>query len=115
LIKENVKVYPFAEDNNPPEMNLVDVSGKPFNKVHAMDYTYFEETNELIQEEPNEAFVPEVLGLLKRIGIQKGKPFAPDARMKKILTEVAAVGHAYSSTIIFRNRHKSYAACRNSG
>ena len=33
-------------------------------------------------------------GLLAAIGIEKGKPFAPDARMKKILTEAAAVGNA---------------------
>ena len=87
-------------------MNFVDVSGEAFNTVHAMDYTYFEEINELIQEEPNEAYVPEVLGLLQQIGIEKGKEFAPDARMKKILTEAAAVAHAYSRTILYRNRHK---------
>ena len=28
------------------------------------------------------------------IGIQKGKPFAPDARMKKILTDAVAIGNA---------------------
>jgi hypothetical protein len=36
----------------------------------------------------------EVLGTLAAIGIEKGKPFAPDARMKKILTEAVAVGNA---------------------
>ena len=115
LIKENLKVYPLAKAANPPAINFVDVSGKAFNTVHAMDYTYFEEINELIQEEPNEAYVPEVLGLLQQIGIQKGKPFTPDARMKKILTEAAAVGHAYSRSILYRNRHKEYAAYPNSG
>ena len=113
-IKENLKVYPLAQSANPPALNFVDVSGKAFNTVHAMDYTYFEEINELIQEEPNEAYVPEVLGLLQQIGIEKGKPFAPDARMKKILTEAAAVGHAYSRSILYRNRH-NYAAYPNSG
>jgi hypothetical protein len=33
-----------------------------------------------------------VLGQLAAIGIVKGKPFNPDARMKKILTDAAAVG-----------------------
>ncbi len=37
---------------------------------------------------------PEFLGQLAAIGIVKGKPFAPDARMKKILTDAAAVGNA---------------------
>ena len=48
--------------------------------------------NEVVQEEPAAAIDPETLGLLASIGIEKGKPFAPDARMKKILTEAAAVG-----------------------
>ena len=43
--------------------------------------------------EPNEALDPETLGLFASIGLEKGKPFAPDARMKKILTESAAVGN----------------------
>ena len=115
LIKENLKVYQLKDANNPPAMNFVDVSGEAFNTIHAMDYTYFEEINELIQEEPNEAYVPEVLGLLQQIGIEKGKEFAPDARMKKILTEAAGVAHAYSRTILYRNRHKEYAAYPNSG
>jgi hypothetical protein len=28
------------------------------------------------------------------IGIKKGQPFEPDARMKKILTEAVAIGNA---------------------
>jgi hypothetical protein len=34
------------------------------------------------------------MGSLAAIGIIKGKPFAPDARMKKILTEAAALANA---------------------
>ena len=44
------------------------------------------------------------LGYFAAIGIQKGKPFAPDARMKKILTEAAAVGDATARAIAFHMR-----------
>lgn len=40
----------------------------------------------------------------RHIGIEKGKPFAPDARMKKILTEAAAVGDAKVRGLLFRGR-----------
>ena len=40
------------------------------------------------------------------IGIEHGKPFAPDARMKKILTEAAAVGDATARAIDFHTRQK---------
>jgi hypothetical protein len=39
--------------------------------------------NELVQEEPSESLDPETLGLFASIGIEKGKSFAPDERMKK--------------------------------
>ena len=75
-----------------------------FNTLHAQDATFFEEVNQTVQEEPNSAEDPEILGLAGSIGIQKGKPFEPDARMKKILAEAAAVGTAAQRTILFRNR-----------
>jgi hypothetical protein len=45
-----------------------------------------------------------LLGLFSSIGIQKGKPFAPDARMKKILTNAVAIGNATARAISFRPR-----------
>jgi hypothetical protein len=48
----------------------------------------------------------ETLGALASIGIEKGKPFAPDARMKNILTEAAAVGNATARAIVFSARDK---------
>ena len=69
-----------------------------------MDFSFFEEVNEVVQEEPNAAQDPETLGLLAAIGIEKGKPFAPDARMKKILTEAAAVGSATARANAYKAR-----------
>ncbi len=57
-----------------------------------------------MQEEPAAALSPETLGLLAAIGIEKGKPFAPDARMKRILTEAAAVANATARALVFRSR-----------
>jgi hypothetical protein len=43
-----------------------------------MDFSFFEEVNEVVQEEPSQATDAETLGLLAAIGIEIGKPFAPD-------------------------------------
>jgi hypothetical protein len=102
--KKYFKVYPLADAANPPKMKFIDVSGKTFNTVHSNDFHYYEEVNSVVQYEPNEAYSPEILGQLASIGIEKGKPFAPDERMKKILTEAAAVGNATARTIAFRSR-----------
>jgi hypothetical protein len=43
-------------------------------------------------------------GQLAAIGIVKGKPFAPDARMRRTLEAAAAVGNATSRTLFFDPR-----------
>ena len=42
-----------------------------------------------------------VLGLLASVGIVKGKPFEPDARIRRILEEAIAVGNAAARTVTF--------------
>ena len=39
--------------------------------------------------------------MMAAIGIEKGKPFNPDARMKKILTDAAAIGNAAARAISY--------------
>jgi hypothetical protein len=101
-----LKVYRLSEAANPPPIKLINASGKVFNTIHANDFHFYEEVNNIVQYEPNEAYHPEVLGQLASIGIEKGKPFAPDERMKKILTEAVAVGNATARTITFKTRMK---------
>src|SRR5450631_1441081 len=92
--KKFAKVYSLADAKNPPPMKFINASGKAFNTIGANTFQVYEDINSVVQYEPNEAFSPEILGQLAAIGIEKGKSFAPDPRMKKILTEAVAVGNA---------------------
>ena len=113
LIKDRLKIYPYTpggygtsiatalegkvrlEVNPPiPPTKFVEASGKSFNTIPPNDFSYFEMINELVQMQPATSTSPELLGQLAAIGIVKGKPFNPDARMKKIFTDAAAVGNA---------------------
>jgi hypothetical protein len=105
-IKQHLRIYPLSQAANPPVTKFTNVSGVPNNTVHANNFHFYEEVNEIVQEEPNEAQDPETLGLLASIGIEKGKPFAPDARMKKILTEAVAVGNVTARALSMRPRLK---------
>ncbi len=87
-------------------MKFIDVSGKYFNTISGNDFSFFEDINEIVQAEPNEAYSPEILGMLAAIGIEKGKPFNPDEKLKKTLTEAVAVGNATARTIAFKPRMK---------
>ena len=105
LMKKFTKIYPLG--SNPTPMKFVDMSGKPFNTVAPADYRFWELLNQVVQEEPSDSLDQIRLGFYASIGIQKGKPFAPDERMKKILTEAAAVGDATARAIAFQTREKN--------
>ena len=120
-IKKSLKIYPYTpggfgtsiatilegkvrpEGIPPiPPTKFVEGSGKSFNTIPPNDFSYFEMVNELVQMEPATSLDPELLGQLAAIGIVKGKPFNPDARMKKILTDAAAVGNAAGRALNWR-------------
>ncbi len=106
-VKKNLKIYSLSQAANPPAMNFINMSGKFFNTIGPANYTAFEFIDHVIQAEPADVMDPDLLGVYASIGIQKGKTFAPDARMKKILVDAAAVGDATSRTIAFKNRDKA--------
>jgi hypothetical protein len=106
--KRLFRMYPLSKKDNPPKMKFVNLSGTFHNTIHRMDFGIFEEINDVVQAEPAESGDPEILGLLASIGIKKGQPFKPDARMKKILTEAANVGAATVRTLATRPRDDSF-------
>jgi hypothetical protein len=103
-VKAKARIYPLSAASNPPQQEFVDLSGMQFNTIHANDFHFYEELNEVIQHEPADAFDPEVVGLFAAIGIKKGKPFAPDGRLKGILVDAVAVGNATARAILFAPR-----------
>lgn len=106
FVKARFRMYPLSKAKNPPKQTFVNLSGSKINTIHANDYTFYEELNEVIQYEPTDAFNPEHVGLFASIGIKKGQPFKPDARMKKILTDAAAIANATARAICFSPRDK---------
>jgi hypothetical protein len=106
-IKNHFRFYPLSNAAAPPVMNFVNISGKDFNTMPATDASLFENIAQIVQEEPLDAVDPETRGMLAAIGIRKGSPFVPDERMKRILTDAAAVGNATGRVLVFSTRDKS--------
>jgi hypothetical protein len=104
--RDGLKIYPLAKKNNPPAMEFISGSGKSFNTIHANTFQFYEELHNVIEREPVDMLDPELRGLFASIGIEKGKPFAPDARMKKIMTEAVAVANATARAMLWDERHK---------
>jgi len=124
-IKKNLKIYPYvpgsfgtpiaealegkvhlAGEPKIPAMKFIEGSGLSFNTIPPSDYGFFELINENVQNEPATSYDVELAGQLAAIGIVKGKKFAPDARMKKILTDAAAAGQAFGRSLQWRFAEK---------
>ena len=103
-VKDKLRVYPLARKDNPPKMEFISGSGKAFNTIHANDHTFYEHLDDVIQKEPLDMLDPETRGLFASIGMEKGKAFAPDARMKKILTDAVAIANAAARSIVWYPR-----------
>ena len=53
-IKET-RVYALADADNPPPTEFVNIADFHFNTVHANDFSFYEEVNMIVQEEPTTA------------------------------------------------------------
>jgi hypothetical protein len=76
----------------------------PADTTHPNDFQYFVNLDKMIQYEPTEAFNEEQLGLLRALGIEKGKLFDPDERMRKILDTAAKTGFGMARAIAYQSR-----------
>jgi hypothetical protein len=107
MMSAKMKVYPLAKAENPPKTEFIDFSGVSYNTISPNDFGFYEDLNQVIQKEPIDSLDPETRGLVASIGIVKGKPFKPDARMKKLLTEAVAIGNATARAILVQPREKA--------
>jgi hypothetical protein len=103
-IKDNLKLYPLSQKDDAPEMEFINASGKSFNTIHDNDINFYHHVNDVIQEEPIDMIDAETRGLLASIGIEKGKEFNPDERMKRILTDAVAIANATARSIVWYPR-----------
>jgi hypothetical protein len=103
--KQTFKMYPLSQAKKPEANEFVNLSNKQYNTIHATDVSFYDELNEVIQYEPANSGEPEFLGLAAALGIKKGQAFKPDARMKKILAEAAAIGNAAGRAVMYKPRN----------
>ena len=103
-VKGTAAIFPLSQAAKPPATPVVDISGVKFNTISANDFSFYEELNAVVQNEPADWADPDTVGLYAAIGIRKGRPFAPDARMKQILTDAVAVANAIARSDLFASR-----------
>lgn len=103
LLKK-VRIYPLNKKGSPTAMTFIDANNKPFDSTPPNDIRAFEMLADLISREPEQAIDPETAGILRAIGIEKGKPFSPDKRMRGILGDAAQTASFMAQAISYAPR-----------
>ena len=92
---KQVKVYPLSQASNPPATVFTDVKDVLFDSTIRYDASFFTHLDRMVQSEPWLGRDRAMIDQLRSIGIEKGKPFAPDAAMKQVLADGIGDAHAW--------------------
>jgi hypothetical protein len=82
-----MKLYPLSQAASPPATVFVDASDVIFDSTIPYDLRFFESLNRMVQAEPWLERDKAMIDQLKTIGIERGKPFKPDAKTQQILND----------------------------
>jgi hypothetical protein len=91
---KRIKLYPLSQAANPPATTFVDAINSVYDSTIPYDLRFFQSLDRIVQTEP---WLPRdklMIDMLKSIGIEKGKPFSPDAKSQDILNSAAREAHA---------------------
>jgi hypothetical protein len=98
---KQVKVYPLSDSSSPKPNKFTTMSGKVIDTTPPAGIAYWERLSGYINNNPVQDRDLFYMGMLKPLGIEKGKPFQPDARQRKILEEAAQIGDAMGRVMLF--------------
>ena len=101
-----IRLYPYSQADHPPATPHLRPEGRKWSGTQPRGLAYWQSVARFINEEPPHERDRMILGMLKPLGIEKGKRFEPDARQQQILIEAAQVGEVMARTIGYEKRFK---------
>ena len=94
------RVYPLSRKEGAKPMQFPDASGIDVNLLFPQDGSYFDMLSRFIENEAVDPADLDMRGMLHTIGIEKGKPFVPDAQRKALLDEAARTAFKMSKVVM---------------
>lgn len=104
---KTVRIHPLNPPGDWPEPVWIDVSERTVDLTAGRwerSLDFWKELHEVIDAEPPFEAYRMNYGELAALGIEKGKPFAPDARMGRILEDAAGIANAQMRVQSFADR-----------
>ena len=92
---KRIKLYALSQANSPPPTRFVDAIDVVFDSTIPYDLRFFQSLDRMVQSEPWLERDKAMIDTLKTLGIEKGKPFNPDAKTQDILSASAQEARAW--------------------
>ncbi len=92
---KRARIYLLAQAASPPETRFVDAIDTLIDNTIPYDLRFFQALDRFVQREPWIDRDRAMIDPLRTIGIEKGKPFNPDAATQEILTASAREAQAW--------------------
>jgi hypothetical protein len=87
-------MYPHVRREAAPALGILDAGTRAWSGLPPRGMEYWNRVDDVFQHEPVEPRDLFFHAMLRPLGLEKGKPFRPDERQTRILTEAAVVGEA---------------------
>jgi hypothetical protein len=86
---KRLRMYYLSEAGNPPEQKFVDPANQRYPTLPFYDERHFEDMHAVFSVEPVREHDKVMVGMLRSLGIEKGKPFTPDDSTKRAMRQAA--------------------------
>jgi hypothetical protein len=90
---KKVKIYPLSQASAPQATVFTDVKDVLFDSTIRYDRSFYEGLNRIVQSEPWLERDRAMIDQLRSLGIEKGKPFAPNAATQQALANGVREAH----------------------
>ncbi len=99
-----VRIYPYEQRDDPPPTRVISPDGRAWSGDQPRGLDYWKRLHDIYQTEIVDERDRFYLAMLKQLGIEKGKSFEPDHRLKGILEEASAAGELMAQANTFAKR-----------
>jgi hypothetical protein len=86
---KRLRMYYLSEASNPPQQRFIDPINERYPTLPFYDERHFNDMHDIISVEPVKEQDKVMMGMLKSLGIERGKPFAPDETAKRAMRQAA--------------------------
>jgi hypothetical protein len=99
-----LRTYAWSQRANPPQEQVVPAGNVKWSQTPPTGMAYWDSLAQALAREPVQERDRFFMAMLKPLGIEKDKPFAPTDRQKKILTDAAVTGELMAKANTYTKR-----------